>query len=59
MEGLMQLVAESFARHGIDVSPASDPKPADPTTRALAETVLPAALPEHNYRKGSTPDPTP
>lgn len=50
MEGLMQLVAESFARHGIDVSPASDLKPAEPT-RALADTVLPAALPEHNYRK--------
>ena len=50
MEGLMQLVAESFARHGIDVSPTSDLKPAEPT-RVLADTVLPAALPEHNYRK--------
>jgi hypothetical protein len=56
MEGLFELVAASFARHGIEcpagdsqlvwgrvTSPVQAVRPAEPT--------LPTALPEHNYRK--------
>ncbi len=47
MENLFQLVADSFARHGID-SPAQKP----PLSQAHpAEPILPAELPDHNYRK--------
>lgn len=48
MEGLFQLVAESFARHGIERLPA-EPKPAAP--RPPAEAPLPAIIAEHNYRQ--------
>jgi hypothetical protein len=48
MEGLIQLVAESFARNGIEC-----PKTAIPMSESAlpAPAPLPAALPEHNYRK--------
>jgi hypothetical protein len=48
MESLIQLVAESFARHGIEC-----PTAAMPMSESLVpdEPPLPAALPEHNYRK--------
>jgi hypothetical protein len=48
MESLIQLVAESFARRGIEC-----PTAAMPMSDSLvpAEPPLPAALPEHNYRK--------
>jgi hypothetical protein len=54
MEDLIELVAASFARHGIE-SPAGDPQQARPNS---VQTVRPAeplttALPEHNYRKSS------
>jgi hypothetical protein len=47
MEGLIELVAASFVRHGIE-SPAGDPnapriRPTEPTP--------PAALPEHSFRE--------
>jgi len=50
MEGLIQLVAESFARHGIQCPTAESQ-----TTESVrpAEASLPATLPEHNYRKTS------
>jgi len=56
MEGLIELVAASFARHGIEcpdgVAPASPRvRPADP--------IPPTALPEHSYRKKSEGDPAP
>ena len=50
MEGLIQLVTESLARHGIH------PAPAEPQTAESvrpAEVALPAVLPEHNYRRTS------
>jgi hypothetical protein len=61
MEDLIALVAASFARYGIECPAmnmdndrkvvekrASSPVPADP-----------AALPEHNFRKGLQGDPAP
>ncbi len=53
MEGLIQLVADSFARHGLEPEPASEPQSAA-AARPLPETSLPEALLEHNFRKGST-----
>jgi hypothetical protein len=71
MEGLIELVAASFARNGIEC-PDGDSQLARPksvqTTSAqpkLAQTMRPAeptlatALPEHNYRKGPQADPAP
>ena len=48
MEGLIQLVAESFARHGI-VCPTVEPQTAE-SARPVAAPI-PAVLAEHNYRK--------
>lgn len=61
MEDLIELVAASFARHGIDCRP-TDPQLSNP--RALpvidsrAQDVV-AALPDHNYRKIVQGDPSP
>ena len=55
MEDLIELVAASFARHGIEC-PADDPQQARPNsvqTARPAEPALTTALPEHNFRKGS------
>ena len=52
MEGLIQLVAESFARHGIKTT-NGEPQTADLTRPA--ET-LSAELPEHNFRKRTETD---
>jgi hypothetical protein len=56
MEGLIELVAASFTRHGIE-SPAADPKAAELTAAqpfhaapAMSQ-IEPSALPEHSYRK--------
>jgi hypothetical protein len=56
MEDLIELVAASFARHGIE-SPAGDSQSMErrvsspvPVDRP-AEPILTTALPEHNYRK--------
>jgi|HubBroStandDraft_4_1064222.scaffolds.fasta_scaffold195980_2 hypothetical protein len=71
MEGLKELVAASFARHGI-VCPEGDSRLAQPTmgqpvldppilhqpSRA-AEPVLTSSLPEHNFRKSLQGDPAP
>lgn len=58
MEGLFRLVAESFARHGIEVSSATDVQPAESPTPAL-EAPLSIALPEHNFRQSAKSDPAP
>jgi hypothetical protein len=56
MEGLIRLVSDCFARHGL--LPASDPQPGE-TAPALTAAPFPEALPEHNFRKTSPPDPSP
>jgi hypothetical protein len=48
MEGLIQLVADSFARHGIECPPV-EPKTVE--SHPPAEAPVPATLAEHNYRK--------
>jgi hypothetical protein len=66
MERLIELVAASFARHGIECS-ADDAQLGYPTsgrsTAALfaagPEPGLAGALPEHNYRKIVQVDPFP
>jgi len=61
MEGLIELVDASFARHGIDC-PAGDSQWARPTqgrTIPAAEPTLTSALPEHNFRKSLQDDPAP
>jgi hypothetical protein len=57
MEGLIQLVAATFIRHGIESPAVGD----SPTSQAipLAEPTLPTALPEHNYRRSTQSDPAP
>jgi len=58
MEGLIRLVSDCFARHGLEPLPARDPQPGE-TAPTLAAAPLPQALPEHNFRKSSPPDPVP
>ncbi len=64
MEGLIELVAASFARHGIEC-PAGDSHLARPVPTKSAQSVRPAepllttALPDHNYRKTLQADPSP
>jgi hypothetical protein len=64
MESLKELVAASFARHGIEC-PAGDSqwvRPTQPKQVQMippAEPALTAALPEHNYRKRLQGDPAP
>ena len=48
MEGLIQLVAESFARHGIEC-PTVDPQTIESVRPT--EAPLPAVLAEHNYQE--------
>jgi len=54
MEDLMDLVAASFLRHGIECPTAESQ--AVQKIRA-AEPVPPTALPEHSYRKKQETDP--
>jgi len=54
MEGLIELVAASFLRHGIEC-PATDSAPRIPTT----EPIPPAELPEYGYRKKPEAGPVP
>jgi hypothetical protein len=64
MEGLIELVAASFARHGIE-SPAGDSQPVQSRPNESAQAVRPgvptlaSALPDHNYRKSLQGDPAP
>jgi len=55
MEGLIELVAASFLRHGLE-SPAADAKTvaaqsAAPGPTHGASAIEPAAFPEHSFRK--------
>jgi len=56
MEGLFELVAASFVRHGIEC-PDGD-STAEQSTRP-SEPVPLAALPEHSFRKKPEGEPTP
>jgi len=64
MEGLMELVAASFARHGIQC-PADDSQLAGPVPTQPAQAIRPAepllttSLPDHNFRKSLQGDPAP
>jgi hypothetical protein len=60
MESLIELVAASFARHGIEC-PADNSQLARPTAQPIrpAEPILTTALPEHNFRKSLQGDPAP
>jgi hypothetical protein len=64
MEGLIELVAASFARHGIEC-PADNfqlarPVPTQPAPAIRpAEPILATALPVHNFRKSLQGDPAP
>jgi len=69
VEGLIELVAASFARHGIDC-PGADLRsagslstaPVEPMTGTAVEpgeASLSVVLPEHNFRKGQASDPAP
>ncbi len=62
METLMELVAASFERHGIECKPA-DSRPfgaADPhPSHSSTDKVFATALPDHNYRQIAQGDPSP
>jgi hypothetical protein len=59
MEELIELVAASLARHGIEC-PADERKVKIVDRRASSPVPAdPATLPEHNFRKGLQPDPAP
>jgi hypothetical protein len=57
MEGLIELVAATFIRHGIESPAAGDSL----ISQAIppAEPILPAVLPEHNYRRSTESDHAP
>jgi hypothetical protein len=57
MDGLIQLVAASFIRHGLE-SPAVGDSLTSQTIHH-AEPTLPAVLPKHNYRESTQSDPAP
>jgi hypothetical protein len=61
MEGLKEIVAASFARHGIECPDgASQLAQSTPSqTIRAAEPTLTSALPEHNFRKRLQGDPAP
>jgi hypothetical protein len=75
MESLMELVAASFARHGLesrenhvatdafehpaDRSSTVEPKLLSSHEALPAEPALVSALPDHNYRKTLQGDPAP
>jgi len=56
MEDLIQLVAETFARHGIEC-PTVEPQTGESVRPA--EAPVPAVLPEHNYRQSKEAISTP
>jgi hypothetical protein len=64
MEALIELVAASFARHGIEC-PGENPQlttvPPAKSGQEIrgAEPILAAVLPQHNFGKSSQVDPTP
>lgn len=58
MENLIQLVADSFARHGLEALPASDRNQVDPGTKPALPQSL-DSLPQHDFRKSLVEDPAP
>lgn len=56
MDGLIQLVADSFARHGIEC-PTDETKTTE--SHPPAEAPLPANIAEHNYRQSKAAIPAP
>lgn len=55
MENLIQLVADSFARHGLESLPAADRNLVEPgTTPALPP--FPESLPQHSFGKSPAQD---
>ena len=74
MEGLIELVAASFARYGIEPTVKAGPSPArgrassplqtattglQDAAESVTAPVRVNALPEHNYRKNFSNDPAP
>jgi hypothetical protein len=57
MEDLMNLVAASFARHGIECQ-VGDPQLVERRASSPVQAE-PTALPEHNFRKSLQGDPAP
>ncbi|HTR27449.1 MAG TPA: hypothetical protein VMI10_26000 [Terriglobales bacterium] len=52
MEGLIELVAASFVRHGIECpADSSASRPSSAPGKPAAPPIEPAALPEHSFRK--------
>jgi hypothetical protein len=58
MEDLIRLVSDCLARHGLEPLPVRDTQPGE-SAPALTSAPFPEALPEHNFRKTSPPDPSP
>jgi len=59
MESLIELVASSLARHGIECPDGHSQKWVTAPVKAAVEPSVPTALPEHNYRKILDGDPAP
>ncbi len=51
MEDLIELVAASFLRHGIECPADATALPQPVATTDAISQILPTALPEHSYRK--------
>ena len=61
MDSLIELVAASLARHGIEC-PDGDSvwrRASAPAAASATESAPPSALPDHNYRMKSDGDPAP
>lgn len=58
MENLIQLVADSFARHGLEALPATDRNQVEPGTKPALPQSL-ESLPQHDFRKSPSGDPSP
>ena len=60
MEGLIELVAACFARHGIECPTGDLQLPGPNLVQASpAEPTLATVLPEHDFRKSLQGDPAP
>ena len=62
MEDLIQLVTDSFVRHGIEipiVDASTDWRAAEHASAIISSSHEPAALREHSFRKKSEPGITP
>lgn len=58
MEHLIQLVADSFARHGLEALPANDRNLVEPGAKPALPQPL-DFLPQHNFGKSPVEDPAP